>query len=78
MSTTDTAGLPDFAPVPRSALGPALNEQGYSVGRVERNCYTRRRHAVWLPGRRLLFGIARRKTDAAPATRGQPELEIDV
>src|SRR4029077_8856978 len=29
--------LPDYAPVPRSALGPALNEQGYYVGRVERN-----------------------------------------
>ncbi|MEA2131668.1 MAG: hypothetical protein QOJ85_4559, partial [Solirubrobacteraceae bacterium] len=31
--------LPDYAPVPRSALGPALNEQGYYVGRVERNLY---------------------------------------
>src|SRR5438034_7535390 len=39
MSTTDTNGLPDYAPVPRSALGPALNEQGYYVGRVERNLY---------------------------------------
>src|SRR2546423_1400864 len=39
MSTTDTSGLPDYAPVPRSALGPALNEQGYYVGRVERNLY---------------------------------------
>ena len=40
--TSPTAGapsagtLPDYAPVPRSALGPALNEQGYYVGRVER------------------------------------------
>ena len=33
------ADLPDYAPVPRSALGPALNEQGYYVGRVERNLY---------------------------------------
>src|SRR5712691_3359842 len=33
------AGLPDYAPVPRSALGPALNDQGYYVGRVERNLY---------------------------------------
>jgi len=32
-------GLPDYAPVPRSAFGPALNEQGYYVGRVERNLY---------------------------------------
>src|SRR5829696_8568566 len=31
--------LPDYAPVPRSALGPALNDQGYHVGRVERNLY---------------------------------------
>ncbi len=31
--------LPDYAPIPRSALGPALNEQGYHVGRVERNLY---------------------------------------
>jgi glyoxylase-like metal-dependent hydrolase (beta-lactamase superfamily II) len=37
---TDNADeLPDYAPVPRSALGPALNEQGYHVGRVERNLY---------------------------------------
>jgi len=39
MSATDTSALPDYAPVPRSALGPALNEQGYYVGRVERNLY---------------------------------------
>ena len=31
--------LPDYAPVPRSALGPAVNEQGFYVGRVERNLY---------------------------------------
>jgi glyoxylase-like metal-dependent hydrolase (beta-lactamase superfamily II) len=31
--------LPDYAPVPRSALGPALNDQGSHVGRVERNLY---------------------------------------
>ena len=28
----DAGDLPDYAPVPRSALGPALNEQGYYVG----------------------------------------------
>jgi glyoxylase-like metal-dependent hydrolase (beta-lactamase superfamily II) len=39
MSETATDNLPDYAPVPRSALGPALNEQGYYVGRVERNLY---------------------------------------
>src|SRR5476651_1128045 len=31
--------LPDYAPVPKSALGPALNAQGYYVGRVEKNLY---------------------------------------
>jgi glyoxylase-like metal-dependent hydrolase (beta-lactamase superfamily II) len=35
-SATD---LPDYAPIPPSALGPALNDQGYYVGRVERNLY---------------------------------------
>jgi glyoxylase-like metal-dependent hydrolase (beta-lactamase superfamily II) len=42
MSTTETINptdLPDYAPVPKSAFGPALNEQGYYVGRVERNLY---------------------------------------
>ena len=37
MSTSDVATLadtlPDYAPVPATALGPALNEQGYHVGR---------------------------------------------
>jgi glyoxylase-like metal-dependent hydrolase (beta-lactamase superfamily II) len=33
------ADLPDYAPIPQSALGPALNEQGYYAGRVERNLY---------------------------------------
>jgi glyoxylase-like metal-dependent hydrolase (beta-lactamase superfamily II) len=31
--------LPDYAPIPRAAFGPPLNEQGYYVGRVERNLY---------------------------------------
>src|SRR6201994_4612376 len=33
------ARLPDYAPIPRSALGAALNDQRYYVGRVERNLY---------------------------------------
>jgi glyoxylase-like metal-dependent hydrolase (beta-lactamase superfamily II) len=33
------ADLPDYAPIPQSALGPALNDQRYYVGRVERNLY---------------------------------------
>src|ERR1035438_5403978 len=36
-SAADT--LPDYAPIPPSALGPALNAQGYHVGRVEKNLY---------------------------------------
>ena len=37
--TTTGTTLPDYAPVPPSAFGPAPNEQGYHVGRVERNLY---------------------------------------
>jgi glyoxylase-like metal-dependent hydrolase (beta-lactamase superfamily II) len=36
---TGAPDQPDYAPIPQSALGPALNEQGYYVGRVERNLY---------------------------------------
>src|SRR5437764_7837273 len=36
---SDAADLPDYAPIPKSALGPALNGQGYHVERVERNLY---------------------------------------
>jgi glyoxylase-like metal-dependent hydrolase (beta-lactamase superfamily II) len=38
-AAADAADLPHYAPVPPSALGPALNAQGYYVGRVERNLY---------------------------------------
>src|SRR5580704_4927101 len=31
--------LPEYAPVPASSLGPAVNEQGYYVGQIERNLY---------------------------------------
>jgi glyoxylase-like metal-dependent hydrolase (beta-lactamase superfamily II) len=37
--TASADTLPDYAPIPPSALGPALNEQGYYVGRVEKNLY---------------------------------------
>ena len=33
------ADLPEYAPVPESARGHALNDQGYYVGQVERNLY---------------------------------------
>ncbi|MGQ5656784.1 MBL fold metallo-hydrolase [Streptomyces sp. EKR5.2] len=32
-------GLPDYAPVPSSAFGPALNEDGYFVGQIKDNLY---------------------------------------
>src|SRR6266545_3885882 len=38
-TTSVAAALPDYAPVPESSFGPALNKQGYYVGRVERNLY---------------------------------------
>jgi len=38
-SPSNADDLPGYAPVPRAALGPALNEQGYYVGRVEQNLY---------------------------------------
>ena len=31
--------LPDYAPIPPSALGPAMNAQGYFTGQVEKNLY---------------------------------------
>jgi glyoxylase-like metal-dependent hydrolase (beta-lactamase superfamily II) len=37
--TAPDPALPDYAPIPPGALGPALNEQGYYVGQVERNLY---------------------------------------
>src|ERR1700735_5705258 len=33
------ATLPNYAPIPKSALGPAVNADGYYVGRVEKNLY---------------------------------------
>ena len=38
-SSTEIIAPPDSAPIPRSAFGPALNSQGYHIGRVERNLY---------------------------------------
>src|ERR1700686_4468612 len=31
--------LPDYVPIPPSALGPALNDEGYYVGRVDGNLF---------------------------------------
>jgi len=37
--TSPDPSQPDYAPIPPSAFGPALNDQGYYVGRVERNLH---------------------------------------
>jgi glyoxylase-like metal-dependent hydrolase (beta-lactamase superfamily II) len=39
MTVDGAASMPDYVPIPPSSLGPALNEQGYHVGRVERNLF---------------------------------------
>jgi glyoxylase-like metal-dependent hydrolase (beta-lactamase superfamily II) len=39
MTADGTDSPHTYAPVPPSALGPALNDQGYHVGRVERNLF---------------------------------------
>jgi glyoxylase-like metal-dependent hydrolase (beta-lactamase superfamily II) len=38
-TTGDIADLPDYAPIPESEFGPALNSQGYYVGNVNRNLH---------------------------------------
>lgn len=38
-TTGEPQSLPDYAPVPELALGPALNDHGFYVGRVERNLF---------------------------------------
>jgi glyoxylase-like metal-dependent hydrolase (beta-lactamase superfamily II) len=36
---TIAESFPEYAAIPRSALGPAVNEHGYYVDRLERNLY---------------------------------------
>jgi glyoxylase-like metal-dependent hydrolase (beta-lactamase superfamily II) len=38
-ATSSSDGLPDYAPIPQSSRGVPLNDQGYHVGRVERNLF---------------------------------------
>jgi glyoxylase-like metal-dependent hydrolase (beta-lactamase superfamily II) len=38
-ATAGADALPDYARLPPSAFGPALSEQGYHLGRVERNLF---------------------------------------
>ena len=35
----DTSGLPDYAPIPAGALGPAVNADGYYVGNIAGNLH---------------------------------------
>ena len=72
--------LPDYAPIPLSALGPAVNEQGYFVGRVEKNLYwvtDSAYQAAFLTTRDgvVLFDAPRRSgtTCSAPSTRSPPK-----
>jgi hypothetical protein len=78
------ADLPDYAPVPRSALGPALNDQGHYVGRVERNLYwvidgvyqsaflTTRDGVVVFDAPPSIGGNLRRAIDEITAANGRP------
>jgi glyoxylase-like metal-dependent hydrolase (beta-lactamase superfamily II) len=38
-TTSDSDGLPDFAPVPPASLGPAVNSDGYYVGQISGSLY---------------------------------------
>ena len=38
-SAANASNLPDFAPVPTEAFGPALNADGYFVGQIDGNLY---------------------------------------
>ena len=38
-SAASSSNLPDFAPVPAGAFGPALNADGYFVGQIDGNLY---------------------------------------
>jgi glyoxylase-like metal-dependent hydrolase (beta-lactamase superfamily II) len=81
---SSAADLPDYAPIPRSALGPALNDQGYYVGRVERNLYwvtdgvyqsaflTTRDGVVVFDAPPSIGGNLRRAVDEIAAANGVP------
>jgi hypothetical protein len=71
---TSPVELPDYAPIPKSALGPALNDQGYYVGRVERN---RARHRRRLPGRVLTTPDGVVLFDCAPSIGGNLRRAVD-
>ena len=82
-STTSSASnapvLPDYAPVPPSALGPAVNAQGFYVGRVQRNLYwvtDGTYQAAFLTTKEgvVLFDAppASGTTCSAPSTRSRP------
>ena len=76
--------LPEYAPVPQASLGVALNEQGYYVGRVERNLYwvtdgvyqsaflTTRDGVVLFDAPPSIGGNLRRAVDEIAAANGVP------
>jgi glyoxylase-like metal-dependent hydrolase (beta-lactamase superfamily II) len=76
--------LPEYAPVPQASLGVALNDQGYYVGRVERNLYwvtdgvyqsaflTTRDGVVLFDAPPSIGGNLRRAVDQIAADNGVP------
>ncbi len=67
-SAVSAGDLPDYAPVPRSALGPAANAQGYYVGRVDPTPYFQKYgENTWAAMKSLL--------DQAAATAAAPVIE---
>ena len=71
--------LTDYAPIPPSARGAALNDQGYHVGRVERNLYwvtdgVYNSAFLTTPDGVVLFDAPRPSatTCSAPSTRSPP------
>jgi hypothetical protein len=86
---TGAADLPDYAPIPQSALGQTLNDQGYFVGRVERNLYwvtdgvyqsaflTTRDGVVLFDAPPSIGGNLRRAVDEIAAANGVPNTVRD-
>jgi glyoxylase-like metal-dependent hydrolase (beta-lactamase superfamily II) len=83
-SPASAGDLPDYAPIPQSSLGVALNDQGYYVGRVERNLYwvtdgvyqsaflTTRDGVVLFDAPPSIGGNLRRAVDEIAAANGVP------
>ena len=58
-SVAPVTALPDYAPVPASALGAALNEQGYFVGAIYVNYAATVAITITSMCPRKAFGVAK-------------------